>query len=164
MIEREKQAITTNEYLSDEEREARLTMVSGNGEFFQQVLDPKAHAQKIEEGHVRISYDAMIAAVMIHVYRDQPILQLPYRLLDSITTMDELMTSWRYRHAQMVMRMLGKKSGTGGSSGGNTGKICKHIQDGKTPLFLNHSKSLTFLCSLIFLSPLLFASTFISSE
>lgn len=117
MIEREKQAITTNEYLSDEEREARLTMVSGNGEFFQQVLDPTAHAQKIEEGHVRISYDAMIAAVMIHVYRDQPILQLPYRLLDSITTMDELMTSWRYRHAQMVMRMLGKKSGTGGSSG-----------------------------------------------
>jgi len=59
----------------------------------------------------------MIAAVMIHVYRDQPILQLPYRLLDAITTMDELMTSWRYRHAQMVMRMLGKKSGTGGSAG-----------------------------------------------
>ncbi len=31
--------------------------------------------------------------------------------------MDELLTSWRYRHSQMVMRMLGRKSGTGGSSG-----------------------------------------------
>jgi len=117
MIERERQAIETNEYLSPEERTARLTMLGANGEFFQQVLDPAIHAQKIADGHVRISYDAMIAAVMIHVYRDQPILQLPYRLLDAITTMDELMTSWRYRHAQMVMRMLGKKSGTGGSAG-----------------------------------------------
>ncbi|MFT4667814.1 MAG: tryptophan 2,3-dioxygenase, partial [Gammaproteobacteria bacterium] len=30
---------------------------------------------------------------------------------------DELLTSWRQRHAQMVMRMLGRKIGTGGSSG-----------------------------------------------
>jgi len=31
--------------------------------------------------------------------------------------MDELLTNWRYRHAQRVMRMLGRKTGTGGSSG-----------------------------------------------
>ncbi|MDH3699328.1 MAG: tryptophan 2,3-dioxygenase, partial [Flavobacteriaceae bacterium] len=30
---------------------------------------------------------------------------------------DDLMTSWRYRHAQMVLRMIGNKIGTGGSSG-----------------------------------------------
>ena len=30
---------------------------------------------------------------------------------------DELLTTWRYRHAQMVMRMIGNKIGTGGSSG-----------------------------------------------
>ena len=30
---------------------------------------------------------------------------------------DELLTTWRYRHAQMVMRMIGNKVGTGGSSG-----------------------------------------------
>ena len=31
--------------------------------------------------------------------------------------MDELLTSWRYRHALMVRRMIGLKIGTGGSSG-----------------------------------------------
>jgi tryptophan 2,3-dioxygenase len=44
-------------------------------------------------------------------------LNLPYQLLFNLTDIDELLTTWRYRHAQMVMRMLGKKVGTGGSSG-----------------------------------------------
>ena len=28
----------------------------------------------------------------------------------------ELLTTWRHRHSQMVLRMLGRKVGTGGSS------------------------------------------------
>jgi tryptophan 2,3-dioxygenase len=35
----------------------------------------------------------------------------------TIVDIDEIVTNWRYRHAQMVLRMLGKKIGTGGSSG-----------------------------------------------
>ena len=31
--------------------------------------------------------------------------------------MDELLSTWRYRHALMVHRMIGTKIGTGGSSG-----------------------------------------------
>ena len=31
--------------------------------------------------------------------------------------MDELFTTWRYKHALMVHRMIGAKVGTGGSSG-----------------------------------------------
>jgi tryptophan 2,3-dioxygenase len=30
---------------------------------------------------------------------------------------DEALTMWRYRHSQMALRMLGRKIGTGGSSG-----------------------------------------------
>jgi len=30
---------------------------------------------------------------------------------------DNQMTTWRYRHAQMVLGMIGNKIGTGGSSG-----------------------------------------------
>src|SRR5258708_38426946 len=30
---------------------------------------------------------------------------------------DELLTLWRYRHALMVQRMIGVKTGTGGSAG-----------------------------------------------
>jgi tryptophan 2,3-dioxygenase len=64
-----------------------------------------------------MSYDATIAALFINLYRDEPILHLPFRLLVTLTEIDEALTTWRYRHAQMVMRMIGNKIGTGGSSG-----------------------------------------------
>lgn len=37
--------------------------------------------------------------------------------LQKLVDMDELLTTWRNRHAQMVLRTLGQKIGTGGSSG-----------------------------------------------
>jgi tryptophan 2,3-dioxygenase len=42
---------------------------------------------------------------------------MPNLLLEKLMDVDELFTNWRYRHAQMVLRMLGRKTGTGGSSG-----------------------------------------------
>lgn len=54
---------------------------------------------------------------MIMLYRDEPILQIPFRLLTALVTIDENLSLWRYRHALMVQRMIGAKIGTGGSSG-----------------------------------------------
>ena len=59
----------------------------------------------------------MHAALLVQLYRDQPALQLPFRLLTALMDMDELFTTWRHRHALMAKRMLGSKVGTGGSSG-----------------------------------------------
>ena len=59
----------------------------------------------------------MLAALMLNLYNEEPLLQLPYRFLLCLIDIDELLTTWRYRHAQMVLRMLGRKTGTGGSSG-----------------------------------------------
>ncbi|MBC7474833.1 MAG: tryptophan 2,3-dioxygenase, partial [Candidatus Sericytochromatia bacterium] len=44
---------------------------------------------------------------------------LPYNLLSYLLSIDELFSTWRYRHAMMVHRMIGTKIGTGGSSGYN---------------------------------------------
>jgi tryptophan 2,3-dioxygenase len=65
----------------------------------------------------RMSPQAVEGALFIMVHRDEPVLQLPYRLLESLIAIDEALTLWRYRHALMVRRMLGVKTGTGGSSG-----------------------------------------------
>ncbi len=59
----------------------------------------------------------MRAALFILLYRDEPILHVPYRILKGLTDLDERFTQWRYRHALMAKRMLGSKVGTGGSSG-----------------------------------------------
>ena len=60
---------------------------------------------------------ALQAALFINLYRDEPVLQLPFRLLSLLMDIDETMTAWRYRHALMAQRMIGMKLGTGGSSG-----------------------------------------------
>lgn len=54
---------------------------------------------------------------MIHMYKDEPLLQWPYQLLTVLCEVDEMMGNFRHRHAQMVHRMIGMKPGTGGSSG-----------------------------------------------
>jgi tryptophan 2,3-dioxygenase len=64
-----------------------------------------------------MSLAAVQAALFITVYRDQPVLQLPFRLLTALMDIEEQLTLWRYRHALMVQRMIGVKIGTGGSSG-----------------------------------------------
>ena len=65
----------------------------------------------------RMSARSIRAALFIMLYRDHPALQLPFRLLAALMDIDETMTMWRYRHALMVERMIGVKTGTGGSSG-----------------------------------------------
>ncbi len=64
-----------------------------------------------------LSAKAKRSALFIMLYRDYPILQMPYKLLNGLLEIDELMATWRYRHMNMVHRMIGKRIGTGGSSG-----------------------------------------------
>jgi tryptophan 2,3-dioxygenase len=117
MIAQEQAAIQESDYLSDKEKEMRMKMLGDTDTYFLSVLDEKQHNQLIADGHLRLSYKATIAALLINLYRDEPILQMPYRFLAKLIDIDELFTSWRYRHSQMVLRMIGKKIGTGGSSG-----------------------------------------------
>jgi tryptophan 2,3-dioxygenase len=57
------------------------------------------------------------AALFIMLYRGYPVLQLPFQLLNSLLEIDVQLSSWRYRHMNMVHRMIGTRIGTGGSSG-----------------------------------------------
>ena len=42
---------------------------------------------------------------------------MPFRFLGHLMDIDVGLTNWRQRHALMVLRMIGRKVGTGGSSG-----------------------------------------------
>lgn len=117
MLERERKVILDSDYLSEDSKEARLKMLGDTDTYFDTVLDPEKHAEYLDKGQLKLSYKATIAALLIHLYREEPILQMPYQFLSCILDLEELFTSWRYRHAQMVLRMIGRKTGTGGSSG-----------------------------------------------
>jgi len=117
MVEKEKAAILNSTYLTDKEKAMRVKMMGSTDTYFESVLDPKVHARMKAEGALRMSHKATVAALLINLYRDEPILHSPFNLLVGLVEIDELLTTWRYRHAQMVLRMLGRKIGTGGSSG-----------------------------------------------
>jgi tryptophan 2,3-dioxygenase len=57
------------------------------------------------------------AALFIMLYRDEPLFRLPFALLNALIEIDEQLGNFRYRHLQMVRRMIGTRIGTGGSSG-----------------------------------------------
>jgi tryptophan 2,3-dioxygenase len=64
-----------------------------------------------------LSASACRAALFIMLYRGYPLLQLPFQLLNALLEIDEQLSSWRYRHMNMVHRMIGTRIGTGGSTG-----------------------------------------------
>lgn len=75
-----------------------------------------------------LSCDARRAALFILLYRDYPLLQLPYQLINALLDIDETLSTWRYRHMNMVHRMIGTRTGTGGSTGKDylKGALDKH--------------------------------------
>jgi len=76
----------------------------------------------------RLSARACRAALFIMLYRGYPLLQAPFKLLNNLLDIDEQLSTWRYRHVSMVTRMIGYRTGTGGSSGRDylKGALDKH--------------------------------------
>jgi len=66
---------------------------------------------------LRLGKDAARSALFIMLYRDFPLLSDPYQLINCLLDIDDLLAQWRYRHMNMVKRMIGKRVGTGGSTG-----------------------------------------------
>ncbi len=117
MLEADRATIASNPTLSPTDLETQLRELERTAESFAGVLDEAVHEKLRAAGERRLSHRATRAALFIHLYRDQPILHLPFRLLRTLVDVDEMLSTWRYRHALMVHRMIGTKIGTGGSSG-----------------------------------------------
>ncbi|MBP6730999.1 MAG: tryptophan 2,3-dioxygenase [Chitinophagales bacterium] len=64
-----------------------------------------------------LSPKARRAALFIMLYRDYPLLQAPFQFINFLLEIDNSLSTWRYRHMNMVHRMIGTRTGTGGSTG-----------------------------------------------
>ncbi|XP_056418070.1 tryptophan 2,3-dioxygenase [Hyla sarda] len=100
-----------------EDKEEQLAELQKQKEVFTALFDEKRHEHLLSKGERRLSYKALQGALMIYFYREEPRFQVPFQLLTSLMDIDILMTKWRYNHVCMVHRMIGNKTGTGGSSG-----------------------------------------------
>lgn len=68
-----------------------------------------------EQRHFTKMYRAGL--LFIESYRHLPLLAWPRQLLEAIVELEQLLVMFRNRHARMVERMIGRRVGTGGSSG-----------------------------------------------
>lgn len=57
------------------------------------------------------------ALVFIESYRELPRLAWPREVVDTVIQLEQALVIWRQRHARMVERVIGRRIGTGGSSG-----------------------------------------------
>lgn len=117
MLQDDHHTITTNTMLSDVEKRQELNDWQSTKENFAALFDDEQFQQLLKEGKFRLSHEALLSALFIKQYSEEPIFNLPFQLITALTEIDEQLTIWRYRHAMMVQRMLGTKIGTGGSSG-----------------------------------------------
>ncbi len=92
-----------------------------NAESFAEVFN-NASAER------HLSPRASRSALFIMLYHAYPMLELPFQLLDTLLEIDNQLGAWRYRHINMVQRMIGSRIGTGGSTGAGylKGAMDKH--------------------------------------
>lgn len=117
MFDEDTEIIRTNPRLTEDEKTKNLKMMQMMMGPFQSLFDEEKYKTLQESGYFRMGFKSLKSALMIQLYRDEPLFQTPFKILSHFLDIDELLTQWRYRHALMAHRMLGKKIGTGGSSG-----------------------------------------------
>ena len=113
VYQREKNIIEKNTTLTKEESEKELQMLSMNQAQFEAIWDESAY-QKLG---FKLSQQAFQAALFIHCYHAHPKLAIPHQFLQKLTKLDHLIQTWRFQHAELVRRIIGRKIGTGGTSG-----------------------------------------------
>jgi tryptophan 2,3-dioxygenase len=90
--------------------------------------NPEASAAAKEMLRSHLSPAAMRAALFTMLYRDFPVFQNSFRILDTLVEIDNQLAGWRHAHYRMVRRMIGMRVGTGNTSGSGylEGAVSKH--------------------------------------
>jgi tryptophan 2,3-dioxygenase len=111
-VERAK-SFAMHDALGDKDRE-RLTMrfakeVAGARAFL--LAEDRPESERARTSRIRA------ALVYIESYRERPLLAWPRELIDGIVALEQAFVVFRQRHARMVERVIGRRTGTGGSAG-----------------------------------------------
>lgn len=117
MLNEELAVLQANTDLAQQERDTQIASLERARRMLDALMDEARFEALKQDGAWSMSRSALQAALFINLYRDEPILQAPFRILARLMDLDEAMATWRYRHALMAYRMIGRKVGTGGSSG-----------------------------------------------
>ncbi|MFZ3231173.1 MAG: tryptophan 2,3-dioxygenase family protein [Pseudobdellovibrio sp.] len=103
--------------LSEKDKQIQLESLRLTKENFDSLFNADLHQKLVDSGQRKLSQKAILNALFIMLYRDEPMLAMPFQMFTAMMDIDENFTTWRHRHVLLAHRMLGSKIGTGGSSG-----------------------------------------------
>jgi tryptophan 2,3-dioxygenase len=92
-----------------ERYDAEMTMA----EAFLRATDDPAASDEARERTKRVR----AALVFVESHRELPRLAWPREAIEAVLETEQAMVLWRQRHARMVERVIGRRTGTGGSAG-----------------------------------------------
>jgi tryptophan 2,3-dioxygenase len=89
------------------------------GRYERESAGARAHlmAEDVDEPDRARTRRVRAALLFIESYRELPLLAWPRAVLDSIVALEQAFVTFRQRHARMVERVIGNRTGTGGSAG-----------------------------------------------
>ena len=91
MLNKEENSIKNNPNHSSEDIVYHLNEHKKASSSFEALIDPDKHNNLIKKKRKRLSHKATQAALLIFLYRDEPILHSPFNLLSRLMTIDELL-------------------------------------------------------------------------
>jgi tryptophan 2,3-dioxygenase len=100
------------------EREQReLADIDKKLEAHLRLFSAEEHEKLVQDGRRQLSFRATMSCVLVKTFASEPELAGAHKVVGHVVEIDELLSQWRHRHSLIVLRTLGSKSGTGGSSG-----------------------------------------------
>lgn len=109
--------INSHQFLNQEQKNQQIQVIKVQLENFKILFDVDGYKKLLETQQVTFSQKGLLCALFILLHRQEPLLQIPFKIIQSFIEFDSSLTTWRHAHALLAQKMLGKKIGTGGSSG-----------------------------------------------
>tara|TARA_B100001123_G_scaffold419105_1_gene523863 strand:+ start:345 stop:1403 length:1059 start_codon:yes stop_codon:yes gene_type:complete len=127
----ERTPIMGSVYESENDYETLLQYVEAHLEAHKGVCESASGSSEMMAARMKASHESAISflkpngtpsrkragLLFIESYRELPLLAWPRKLIDAVVELEESMVKWRHSHARMVERIMGRRIGTGGTSG-----------------------------------------------
>ena len=89
MLASDQKLIEHNVTLTDREKQFQINGLEATRVQFQSLLNEDNFNALRDQGEFRLSHQGFLAALFIHLYRDEPMLYSPYRYLALLVDIDE---------------------------------------------------------------------------
>jgi tryptophan 2,3-dioxygenase len=115
MLQQDYQWVQNNRSLSGWDRRGQLSKLENGRYRFDALFKPEEYELLRDEGVFQFRQAAVLSALFLLLYRDEPLLQVPFRVLKRLMDIDDQLIGWRINRSLFEQHMLGNKVGPGGS-------------------------------------------------